>query len=184
MKVHYKNQSIKNPDNIDCQIIDVEKLNFDDCPVGCKSTQTLVKRAKGGERIYTYGKKGEIESTTIANQGDAIFCNSETDVYIPSIKGKAYEYDNITSYGYDIISSKDDECYIKSNNKALLLVGVIDRPSCIKDAFGEGNHQFLFEGATLKKDLSNGMVSGISKKAFETTWEVFDKPDGELGKTY
>lgn len=181
MKINYKEEYINNPDGIACQLIDVDALSFDDCPIGCKSTVTLIKKAKGGEVITTYGKKGEVESFIVAEQGDAIFCNSETDVYIPSLNGERYKFDKICDYGYKIVSAEEGQCHVKSTNQARLLIEVVDRPACIKDAFGKEIHQFLFKGATIKKDLKTGAVSGISKVAFDTTWEVLNEDEMELG---
>lgn len=48
---------------------------------------------------------------------------------------------------------------------------IIIIPTCIKNAWGEGSHQFLSLGATLKIDLETGRVTGISKDAFDRTWE-------------
>ena len=51
---------------------------------------------------------------------------------------------------------------------------IIIIPTCIKDAWGVGAHQFLFKGATLKKDLKSGKVTGIDKFAFDETWEIIE----------
>ena len=159
-------------------VLDANNLSFNNASVGIKSKTTKVKCAVGGEKIETLNNDGKVESVTIAEKGDAIFCNNETDIYIPrNSDGTAWKFNAITSYGYDIVGKGDDYIIIKSNNKALLLIGVIDKPTCIENAWGEGQHQFLYEGATLKKDLNTSKVTGIDKHAFETTWEVLSKSE-------
>lgn len=156
-------------------VLDAENVSFDNAVYGIKSKTTKVVCAKGGEKIVTRNKEGKVESVTVAEKGDAIFCNSETDVYIPhNSDGSSWKFNNIESYGYDIVSQDNNSVVIRSNNKALLLVGAVDRNTCIKDAWGEGQHQFLYKGATLKKDLNTGKVTGIDKDAFEATWAVLD----------
>lgn len=173
----YKNYTI-NFNGIDFLVLDTNNLSFSNAFVGIKSKTTKVKCAKGGEKIETLNKDGKVESVTIAEKGDAIFCNSETDIYIPrNNDGTAWKFEEITSCGYDIVGKGEDYIIIKSNNKALLLVGVIDNPTCIENAWGEGQHQFLYKGATLKKDLTSGKVTGIDKHAFETTWEILSKSE-------
>ena len=64
------------------------------------------------------------------------------------------------------------DVFVKSTNKALLLVEIIQKPTCIKNAFGKNKHQFLYFGATLKKDIKTGQITGIDKNAFNSTWQV------------
>ena len=64
---------------------------------------------------------------------------------------------------------------VKSTSIAYLLPEISIIPTCIKDAWGVGAHQFLFEGATLKKDLKTGKVTGIDKVAFNETWEIIEQ---------
>lgn len=171
----YKNEFIDNEDGISCQVLDLESLNFDNCPLGIKSKITKVKNAKGGEKILTI-TNGGCEGSYTANKGDAIFCNSESDIYVPhNNDGNAWKFCEITKHNYEIVKSEKDCVYVRSNNKALLMVECIEKPTCIKDAWGKGSHQFLFNGATLKKDLNSGAISGIDKKAFEETWIIFNE---------
>ena len=169
---YYKNENISF-NNEEFRVLDVSKLDFSSAKIGIKNTLTKVVRAKGGERIETKNKSGKIESICIANVGDAIFCNNDIDIYIPSDSAdNRWKFDKIESYGYDIIESYSNHIIIRSKNKALLLFNVIKEPTCIKDAWGEGAHQFLYKGAVLKKDLKSGKVTGIDKDAFEKTWIV------------
>lgn len=171
----YKNEFIKNEEGIDCQVLDLASLNFQNCPLGIKSKVTKVKRAKGGEKIVTI-TSGGCEGVYVANEGDAIFFNSESDIYVPhDNNGKAWKFCDLTKHNYTIVKSENDIVYVRSNNKALLMIGVIEKPTCIKDAWGKDNHQFLFKGATLKKDMHSGAITEIDKKAFEETWLVLDE---------
>ena len=55
-----------------------------------------------------------------------------------------------------------------------MLFDVIKEPTCIKNAWGEGQHQFLYEGAVLKKDLKTQKITGIDKEAFKKTWMILE----------
>lgn len=160
---------------IDFYVLDVQKLDFSQGKIGIKKQLTKVIRANGGEKIETKNKDGKTESITLAKNGDAIFYNNNLDKYIPFSNGKAWQFDNLQNYGYEIVKSTKKHVFVKSTNKAHLLVEIIQKPTCIKNAFGENNHQFLYPKATLKKDIKTGQISGIDKNAFDTTWQVFEK---------
>lgn len=172
--IHYTNQIIE----FNCvkfKVLDVDKLDFSCAVYGIKKTITKIIKANGGEIIETKNKNGEIESVTVAEFGDAIFCNNQDDKYIPRDSlGNAWKFDKIESYGYRIVETGENCMYIQSNNKALCLVEAINQPTCILNAWGEGNHQFLYSGATLKKDLKTNIVTGIDKSAFDSTWQVLE----------
>lgn len=154
-------------------VVDVTKLDFSDALIGVKSKLTKVYRANGGEKITTRNENGEVESVLVANNGDAIFFNNTNDIYIPTdSNGNRFKYSQIESYGYSIQERTADYVVVRSNNKALLLVGCVDQKCAIKDAFGKGQSQFLYEGATIKKDIKTGNISGIDRKAFESTWII------------
>lgn len=167
----YLDKFIENDDGISFQVIDVDKIEFDD-DIGRKKTITKVVKAEGGEKIITYSKQGEIESIMTAEKDDCIFVNSETDKYIPGDENGHWKFNTLTDRGYEIVENKGNEVYVKSTNYAHLLVDIIKKPTCILNAFGEGAHQFLYNGATIKKDIKTGKVSGISNEAFHSTWEV------------
>ena len=174
----YKDETIENYDGTKCKVLDVTSLDFYNGLTGRKKTETLVLKAKGGEEIITTNGIGAVEAKYTANLGDAIFCNSESDIYVPRDRdGNAFKFSEIGKYGYDIVTGlyrvgENDAVIVKSNRYAKILKEIIVIPTCIKNAFGEGAHQFLFEGATLKRDLETGMISGIDKKPFDNTWET------------
>ena len=172
-EIHYLEEIIINENNIPCKVIDLTGLDFSHAKLGIKKTITLVKCAKGNEVIINKNKDGNIESSDIAKCGEAIFYNNKNDKYIPKNSlGEPYLYHNIENYGYTIIKKRKNYCFVKSNNQAKLLVNIIQEPSCIKDAWGEGSHQFLFKGATLKQDLKTLKITGIDGIAFSNTWEI------------
>jgi len=161
MDLLYTGEFIKNGNGIECEVLDVSKLDFSNAPVGRKNKKALVIKAKCGEKIETINALGLVESVFTASAGDAIFCNSEKDRYVPrNSDGSAWKFDEITSYDYA---------------KSKLLIECIKKPTCIKNVWGEKAHQFLFNGATLKQDGKTGKVTGIEKEAFDTTWQVLDK---------
>ena len=90
---------------------------------------------------------------------------------------QGWRFDNIQEYGYEITTKpyyygQNLAIKVKSTKVAYLLPEAIIMPTCIKDAFGEGKHQFLFPGATLKQDIETGKINGIDKNAFNETWEI------------
>lgn len=165
------------------KVIDTAKLEFLTAKVGVKSKLTKVYCAKGGEKIETTNEKGEVESVVVAEKGDAIFYNNEHDQYIPAGEdGKHWKYSEIESHGYSIQEHNDEENYVvvRSNNKALLLVGCVEENSAIKNAFGDGKPQYLYEGATIKKDIKTCNISGIDRAAFENTWEILPEAEARV----
>ena len=186
LELHYLDEMIENPNGIECRVLDTTSIDFSNAYTGRKSTETLVLRAYQDQKIETKNSQGLIEAVYTANEGEAIFCNNEDDKYVPrDSDGKAWSFDEITKYGYDLTTNifqvgNNDAVKIRSNKIAKVLPEIITIPTCIKDAWGEGSHQFLFEGATLKQDLETGKVTGIEKAAFDKTWEILPE---ELNKT-
>lgn len=179
MDLVYTNESITNEDGISCRVLDIDKLDFSSGVLGRKRTITKVIRAYHGEVIETINSKGFVESSYVTEEGDAIFINGSHDVYVPRDEnGVSWKFDSINSYGYDIchsyVENHRDCVDVISNKISILLPHIILIPSCIKDAWGEGFHQFLFEGATLKQDRDTLRVTGIDSKAYDRTWEVLD----------
>ena len=176
--LNYLFEVIKSPDGIICQVLDTASVDFKDAVLGRKCKETLVLKANGNEKIVTKNKEGKIESTYVTKPGDAIFCNNEDDKYVPRNKdGKPWKFDNITSYGYEIVEGlhkvNDNQAVIvKSTKTAKVLPRIISIPTCIKDAWGKGEHQFLYAGAALKQDPDTGKVTGIDFDAFNETWEI------------
>jgi len=60
---------------------------------------------------------------------------------------------------------------VKNGTSFRLRLGAVDRPSCIRDAWGPDQHQFLAAGAVLKRN-GDGSVTGIDRAAFDATWEI------------
>jgi hypothetical protein len=176
MQLSYTNVTINSPDGTPCKVLDLKNVDFSSAALGRKSTETLVRRAEGGEHIETKNSDKKVESVYIAKPGDAIFMNlhNPDDIYVPSNPdGSRWQFKELTSKGYEI--SRDDHenggVLVKSIKTAKLLREAITEPTCISNAWGQGQHQFLFPGATLKKD-DNGNVTGIDKEAFDATWEI------------
>lgn len=182
----YTDEVIKNEDGVDCKVLDTDKVDFTDAYVGRKSAETLVVKADGTEKIETINSAGLVESVYEPNMGDAIFVNSETDKYVPrDSMGNAWQFDSIESYGYEkstdvFLQDGKPAVKVKSTKLASLLPEIISVPTCIKAAWGVGAHQFLFAGATLKKDNETGKVTGIDKEAFDRTWEIIENKNRTL----
>jgi hypothetical protein len=173
-----KKETMTAPEGIECRVLDSEKVDFSNAVWGRKATETRVLRAKGGELIQTEATAdGSERDAYIAEEGDAIFqnLNNEKDIYIPSgDDGKHWKFDDFLKHGYEVSSGDletDDMVLVKSTNSALILPEAVTEPIVIPNAFGEGNHQYLYAGATLK-DAGAGRVTGIGKEAFDATWEI------------
>ena len=180
MRLRYTDEKIISPDGIECQVLDTVNTDFTDTPIGRKGVETIVLKAKGNETINTINALGLIESTYITKPGEAIFYNNEKDIYVPRDgNGNSRMFDNLEKYDFEVTTEPftfgdNIAVKVKSTKKAYLLQEIIEIPTCIKDAWGPGAHQFLFQGATLKKDVSSGKVTGIEKEAFDKTWEILE----------
>jgi len=175
MSLPYLDETITSPNGINCRVLDVEQVDFTTAVQGRKSALTLVRCAMGGEHIETRNSQGKIESVYTARAGDAIFINLHNldDMYVPSNgDGTRWQFGELASKGYDIVGDDtiNGGTLIKSNKTADLLHEAITQPTCIKDAWGQGQHAFLYAGATLKRD--GGRITGIDKEAFDNTWEI------------
>ncbi len=171
----YTNEVITSPDNIACDVLEVTGVDFRAAERGRKKTETTVRKAEPGEEIVTRNN-GIVESVYVTVGGEAIFINNPDDVYVPgNPDGSRWQFSELEQKGYEIISRVDSETVtVKSAQTFPILPEIITQPTCIKDAWGPGQHQFIFKGATLKLN-DNGSVTGIDKNAFDTTWEVLPK---------
>lgn len=176
MPLPYSNETLTSPDGIECRVLEASRVNFDNAARGRKSTETLVRCAEGGEDITTRNTEGKIENTYIAKKGDAIFINlhNHNDIYVPgNPDGSRWQFSELAAKGY-VITGEDMEnggVRVKNGATFKILPEAIESPSCIKDAWGAGHHQYLYPGATLKLN-DNGLVTGIDKSAFDATWEI------------
>lgn len=174
----YTESVITNPDGVACRVLDTSKIDFADAANGQKTALTLVQLAKGGEEIITRNSAGQIESTYTTQAGDAIFENlhNPDDRYVPgNADGTRWQFSDLRAKGYEIVDTenRNGRAYatIRNASQFRILHEVIDQPTCLKDAWGEGQHVFLYPGASLKLN-DNGSVSGIDKEAFDNTWKL------------
>lgn len=176
MVLKYSGESINSPDGISCKVLNTNTLDFSNFVFGRKTIETLVRKAEGGEKIETKNSDMIVEAVYIAKPGDAIFINlhNSNDMYVPgNPDGSRWKFSDLTSKGYEITGEDHERggVLVKSTTKSKLLHEIIQEPTCLKDAWGKGQHQFLFNGATLKQG-DNGRVTGIDKEAFDKTWEI------------
>lgn len=187
MPLIYKQETIASPDGTLCKVLDTDRIDFNAAFEGRKATETLVRCAVGGERIETKNAEKKVEALYIAKAGDAIFINlhNPDDVYVPgNPDGSRWRFKDLAHKGYEMTGEdhKRGGILVKSTATAKLLHEIIQQPTCIKNAWGEGQHQFLFAGATLKQD-DKGHVTGIDKEAFDATWEIKPKPSQPVPAT-
>ena len=176
MNMPYTPETVSSPDGIACRVLDTQSVDFSGAVSGRKATETLVRRAEGGETLETKNAEGKVESVYTTQKGDAIFINlhNPDDMYVPgNPDGSRWQFKDLTSKGYEITGDDHERggVRVKSTSMSKLLHESVTEPTCIKDAWGPGQHQFLFEGATLKLN-DNGSVTGIDKSAFDATWEI------------
>lgn len=172
----YTAETLQDPQGNLSRVLDTKMVDFTSAVMGRKKAETLARNALGGEQIVTRNKAGEIESTYVAQPGDAIFVNlhNTNDIYVPGKSdGSRLQFNNLAKEGYETVRAdvENNGVRIKSNVFSPLLVEAVTAPTCIKDAWGPGSHQFLFVGATLKQN-TDGAVTGIDKTAFDATWEI------------
>lgn len=172
-----KNEFVTSPQGDEVPVLDTNSVDKSGAQWGRKSQPTLVIRASGGEKMGQSFKDGKETYDYIAEEGDAIFVNSETDMYVPPMEGgKRLKIANLVEQGY-AIAGEDQERggLLVKLPAAQLLVEVVQEPVCIKNAWGPGedlnNHQFLYKGATLKVDPKSGAITGINSEGFEK-WEL------------
>jgi hypothetical protein len=173
----YTGEIIESPDGIRCAVLDTSKIDFANAALARKTLQTLIINATGGEKIQTRTQKGKAEGIPyFAEKGDAIFVNLDNaaDTYIPgSNDGNRWKFSELKNRGY--VPSKiqtDPRGTLFENPDAFRVIPrAVKKPSVIKDAWGNGKHQFLFEGASLKLN-HNGSVTGIDEFAFKNTWTI------------
>ena len=171
---HYTSETLVSPDGLECTVLDTTKLDFSRAQKARKSAETLVVEAKDGELLQTKNTKGQIESEYVTKQGDAIFINlhNREDRYVPaSPRGTRWKFTDLASKNYIIVGEDDGGVRVENGNVFPVLHEVITKPTCLKDAWGRGHHQFLFAGATLKMN-DDGHVTGIDKTSFDKTWEI------------
>lgn len=180
MKLPFTGDTLKNPEGKDVPVLDRAKVDFSNAPLGRKKTETIVKRAQGGELIETKNTSGQVENTYTAKAGDAIFVNihDAKDVYVPgNADNTRWQFDAFLDKGYEVSggSLASGEVRVKSTTTARILPEAVEEDVAVRDAWGPGQHQFLYKGATLKQG-GNGVVTGIDKSAFDETWEVMSLP--------
>jgi hypothetical protein len=176
MALPHTGETLANPEGKVCPVIDPSRIDFSNAVLGRKRTETLVRRAQGGEEIVTRNSAGKIETTYTTKPGDAIFVNlhDEKDTYCPGNPDNTrWQFDDLLKKGYEITagSMANGTVKVKSTATSKILPEAVTEDVCIKDAWGPGKHQFLYKGATLKLN-DGGHVTGIDKSAFDATWEI------------
>lgn len=176
MSLSYTDTFINSDDKTPCQVLDLASVSFEKAAEGHKSAQTLVREAKVGELIVTRNKEGKVETSYRTQEGDAIFQNlhDENDVYVPRNQdGTPWKFFELEQRNYKIVGKHQETggALVVNLETSKLLHKVIDRPTCLKDAWGKGQHQFLYEGSTLKLN-NDGRITGIDSEAFDKTWTI------------
>lgn len=148
----YKNEFIANPNGLSCQVLDTAQLDFSKAKLGRKTAETLVIKAKGGEKLETKNSSGVVESVYVAKAGDAIFVNlhNPDDTYAPgNPDGSRWKFDELSAKGYQVTGQHQASggVLVKNMQTAPILHEAVTMPTCIKDAYGAGNHAFFIKGA-------------------------------------
>ena len=183
---HYKDEFIDNGNGVLCQVIDIAKVaevfETDEIKWGKKTKPILIRTAKAGEVIETVVSAKE--SHYVCTGGEAIFINEleggKLDIFVPRTPENVPSGWDILSKRYEVIGPNDEKggtYYRPIFAPCKLLHETIGSNSCVMNCWGEGNHAFLYEGATLKQE-ADGRITGIDKLAFDQTWSITNK----LGK--
>lgn len=172
------------PEGIPHKILDCNKVDFSAAAMGRKAVPTLVRRAEAGELIITKNAQGlrDASKDYVTTGGELIIDNGNGDIFVPAGKDGTRARFAELEKTYDIVG--DD--YVRGG---LLVVGkdtfpilpqVITEPTCIKDAFGPGNDQWLPAGSTLKLNTPSTSVTGFDPGGAEK-WEVTAPPQQKKG---
>lgn len=184
LHLYFTGEWIKDPEGNLCPVLDIDKLNFDQAPIGERKEPIQVVCVGENGHITAQSFEGGLETFSYhAQEGDALFINSSNDIYVPPCdQGGRLKFKDLAVNGYQILSNRNGVASVKSP-PAKLLIGVIDRRVCIKNAWGDSDipedHQFLSKGATLKKSLHSGKVTGIDPQGFKK-WVVLKKNTADL----
>jgi hypothetical protein len=176
MDLPYLDEFIKSDDGISCQVLDVLRVDFAQASCGYKKSETLVRPTQENEVIETINKDGLIETSYVAKAGDALFQNihDKNDRYVPrNADGSAWKFDELARRNYKVVAQGEnmDGVLVVNMEQSKVLHRAIDRPTCLKDAWGKEIHQFLFAESTLKLN-NDGRITGIDSQAFKETWQV------------
>ncbi len=136
-----------------------------------KATLTKVYIASEGQKIETI-VGGNVETTFIAEGDEIIFENNPQDVFVPRDKSGKPNGREILKQSYDWVKGgvRDSIAFYRPNKVEDVAHEVVTQNTVIFDAYGEGQHQYLTIGATLK--IKGDRVTGINKEAFDNTWEL------------
>lgn len=164
---------VTDPEGNLAPVLDTNDITTDGAVWGRKKATIIVRRAQAGECLKQSFEDGQETFEYTTEEGDAIFINSPTDQYVPPSKdGGRLKFSDLETNGFQIVEGDSQEVKVFSP-AAQFLVGVVDAPVCIKYAWGPEdkpeNHQFLYEGATLKIGSNGTVVSGINKEGM-TKW--------------
>lgn len=172
----YTGEKILHSDQKAYDVLDTTQIDFKNCTIKLaqKTGNILVRIAIKRETINTI-PYSIVESHYTAKGGELIFINSqfnEMDAYVPrdihgNPNGKQLLHENYKLIDGNL-SSGAIYCPIAKPIK--ILHEYITQPTCIKNVWGVGNHQFLQEGATLK--IESNPITGIDKIAFKETWKI------------
>jgi hypothetical protein len=172
----YFEETVLSPQGFLCQVLNTNGISWDGAHSGRKTSQTLVRRAWQGETLETKNTAGKIESVYRAQRGEAIFVNPHNpdDQYVPGTpSGERMKFSDLVTSGYRIVAVQENgDVTVQNDQSFKILHEVVKQPTCIKDAWGPGQHQFLYPGASLKLAADNIQVTGIDKEAFDKTWEL------------
>lgn len=170
----YIDRYIETPDGIRAQILDPSRIDFSNSVMARKISKILIEKAVGGEEIVTRNIYGQVETIYTTQPGDAIFnyphCLDDRYVPADSIR-RRWKYDDVLIRDDLNIEFSDGCTYLVGGSPCQVLPNVIDRVTCLENLWGQGQHQFLYPGATLVL-RDNLQVSGVDQAAFMMGWEL------------
>lgn len=166
-------------------VLDKKRLDFSGAVQGFKHAPVRVEIAEGGEKVVTRPIEQNVTGEEIAEEGDVIITILDYDQngrlietqdrYIPKEDGVNCKFPWLLAHGFTKIDSQASlgGLYKQPPQFGMveLLPYAVRRPTVILDAYGEGHHQFLQTGASIKR-TSGGRVSGVPSHVFTTGWTI------------
>lgn len=183
-QVPYTGEIVTDPHGQPSHVIDVDRIDFNDPAAlwGLKTDRTFVRVASGQETIQTVVDGCTEMKAFDIKPGDLIFGNYTNDdavdlshdVYAPTHPdGRGWTLADLPKFGYQIVGEDNVNGGLQAIDTVphRLFRESVQMNSCIPDRSGNGRHQFLYPGATLREKTMGGVV-GVHKHAFDTTWTI------------
>ncbi|MBI1327257.1 MAG: hypothetical protein GC136_06400 [Alphaproteobacteria bacterium] len=169
-------------------VVDTANIDWTNTVTAYKHAPRYIRVSPGDETIITVNSETGAETITTTNKGDLVFTVYDFDAtgnyvatqdsYVPATDGIRWTAADLEAQGYYKIDDAEDVrgFYMRDIEHSMMniLPYAVTQPCVIKNAYGEGRHQFLQLGAMLKQG-EHGRASGTNLAPFTRTWTILPK---------